>query len=592
MIGPPGSGAGPRSTSGRLSVATAAYAAAAIALTWPTSVELGRAFPGMPGDQTYNAWCMHHFWWRVLRGESPFVTDRVLYPVGANLMHAITAPVAALPALPFYLSGTLVLYFGIVALVSVVVGGLGMRACALKLGADPWGALLGGLLYAASPTVLSFTQSSHHFKTVGTALLPWGLAALLGFLQRPERPRTILGLSLAAWALLFTDYYVWLMFVLLVLVVGLFCARRRHVPAIAMAAALNAALALAVLLALPPLDPSGLLIGGAGLWSHANINLRDLFVPGAANPILGSLTRYASDRPNGDVDCYYLGFGAIMLAAIGLRAAARRQRGAPAYGLVAGGLLLAFLACGTAVRFGGRTLLTGPWTAWYWMVALPPLRVLDLPRCFVLGLQTAVAASAALGVTDLLLSPARKRIALLIGALIAIEYASTGMDTYAVPIPQVVTRLATLPDRTLLELPSGVTESKRVYGYDYSSPSNSWQMYYQTIHHKRRVGAYLSRIPTSTYVAFEHEPVLGDILAMTGRADTDFSNYRAAPALASLPDYPSEVVSRFIERLDLGYVVIQPNPRHGVFRESIERVLGPWIAWREESDGFTLYALR
>jgi hypothetical protein len=581
-----------RAIAARPGTAFACYAAAAVATTWPVAARLGRAFPGMPGDQTYNAWCVDHFWWRVLAGESPFVTDRVLYPVGANLMHAITAPVVALAALPFYLTGSLVLYFGLLVLATVVVGAFGMRACVRALGVDDVSALVAGLLYAASPTVLSFADSSHHFKSAAAAILPWGLVALLAFLREPRRPRTMAALSLVAWGLLFTDYYVWLMFLVLTLTIGLTCVRRRHVVGIAVAAAVNGVAALVlVTLVLPSLDPSDLLVGGEGFWSRANINLADLLVPGAANPILGALARYASDRPNGDVECYYLGVAPVALAVLGLAMAGRRRRGAVALGVLAGGLLLGFLACGTVVRFGQDTLLRGPSTAWYWLVALAPLRTLDLPRCFVLGLQTAVAVLAALGLAALRARPAARALTALVLMLVAVEYGTTGIRTYTVPVPTVFRRLADLPDRTLLEVPSGVTESKRVFGYDFGTPSNSLQMYFQTIHHHRRVGAYLSRIPASTYQAFERMPILGDLFVMT--SPTSWGTWRwARRTLDRLPDYPPDVVRGFIARLDLGYVVIQPGPREAAYRESVERVLAGHIDHVEEYDGFVLLVLR
>jgi len=577
----------------RTALATALYVTTAVLTTWPVAWELGRAFPGMPGDQTYNAWCVDHFWWRVMAGESPFVTDRVLYPVGANLMHAITAPVVALPALPFYLTGTLVLYFGILVLTTVVVGGLGGRALARGLGADPVSALAGGLLYAASPIVLSFADSSHHFKSAAAALLPWGVAALVAFLRAPQRRRALGGLSAIAWLLLFTDYYVWLMFLVLVALVGLPSIARRHARGILAAAVANGALAIAlVALVLPPLDPTGLLVGGEGFWARANINLADLFVPGATNPLLGALARYASDRPNGDVECYYLGFVPLALAALGLGAAARRGGAGLAFGLFAGAGVLGMLACGTAVRFGSHTLLVGPRTLWYWLVALPPLRTLDLPRCFVLGVQLALAPLTACGLTALRARARGRVLAFVAMVLIAGEYAATGIRTYAVPVPEAFRRLAALPDRTLLEVPSGVTESKRVFGFDYSSPSNSWQMYFQTVHHRRRVGAYLSRIPTSTYQAFEGEPILGDLFLMTNPAGPRGASTWGSRSVDRLPDYPPGVVRRFLERFQLGYVLVQPGPRHDQFRANVERVLAGYVDRVEEIDGFVLLLLR
>jgi hypothetical protein len=165
------------------------------------------------------------------------------------------------------------------------------------------------------------------------------------------------------------------------------------------------------------------------------------------------------------------------------------------------------------------------------------------------------------------------------------------MRTYAVAVPTVIRSIAALPDGTLLEVPSGVTESKRIFGFDYCVPGNSRQMYFQTIHHHRRVGAYLSRIPTSTYQAFASEPILGDLFALTNPPGPASPSTWGVRNITRLPDYPPETVNRFLQRFDLAYVLLQPDGRQEIFRESVERVLAGHIERIEAVDGFVLLVL-
>ncbi len=573
----------------RSAIAVGGYALLAVVVTHPLVWHLGTSLPGMPfGDQTQYLWCIDTFWTQLLAGASPFHTDRVLYPVGANLMHTGLAPFVSLFAWPIRTQP--VLYLGLAVLVSLVLAALGMRALVARLTGNVLAGTIAGCFYAFSPVVLSLTDSSHYYKVVSAALLPWGLDALVAFLRAP-RARAIVALSIVVWSLVFTDYYETVLFLILVVVVGVPSLRPSHLPLIGAALTANLALALAATRwVFPPLDTSDLMSGGATFWTHSIINLADLFVPSSANPLLGALGRFAFDRPNGDVDSYYLGCGVLVLAVLALG----RQRPRETVPLTLAGVILTALACGTLVRVGTTVLLTEAKTPWFWLVRLPYLDILDLPRCFVLGTQLVLATLAGAGLARLLAVPERRRLALIgAAAIFVVEYGQVGMRLYTLTVPAVYRRLAALPERTLLEVPSGVTESKMVFGYDLSRPSNNEQMYFQTIHRKRRVGGYLSRIPRSTYRWFDSEPVIGDIFMLANPTwDRASWIWESRQRVTRLPDYPPEVVDRFLDVLDLGYVLVQPSSRQPFFAENIDRLLAGHIVSREvDTDGFVLYVL-
>jgi hypothetical protein len=230
---------------------------------------------------------------------------------------------------------------------------------------------------------------------------------------------------------------------------------------------------------------------------------------------------------------------------------------------------------------------------WYWLVRLPSLNLLDLPRCFILGTQLVLATLAGIGIARLLVRGVRPAIvATLALAIFAVEYGQVGMRLYTPEVPRVYRRLATMPDRTLLELPSGVTESKMVFGYDLSRPSNNEQMFLQTVHRKRRVGAYLSRVPRSAYRWFASQPVIGDIFLMTNPVHDPAPWIWGDTKVTRLPDYPPPTVDKFLETFDLGYVLLQPNDRQAAFAEGIDRLLAGRIKSRvRDRDGFVLYVI-
>src|SRR5436309_2396228 len=76
------------------------YFVIAVVATYPIIWQLRDALPGHFSDQPFYVWAIDTFWVQVRAGMTPFWTDRVLYPVGANLMHATIAPFVSLFAYP------------------------------------------------------------------------------------------------------------------------------------------------------------------------------------------------------------------------------------------------------------------------------------------------------------------------------------------------------------------------------------------------------------------------------------------------------------------------------------------------------------
>ncbi len=589
----------------RARTAAALYGVASVLLTWPLVTSLGVAVPGWLGDQAYNIWAVDTFWTELVAGRSPLgITHRVFVPIGVNLAGLDSAPLVAFLAGPFWWWGAagLVTFFGVLCLVAPVVGGLGMRAAVLALGAEPWAASGAGLLYAASPTLVSFIGSPWHFKVAGGALFPWTLAALLRWQAAPSM-RRLLVLTAGTWALALTGYYAAAMFLVIaaaVVVVGL---RRELLQPILYGLVLNGMLALlfAAFVTLP--DLGDLDIGGDFFWSHAHSDLRDLFVPGTAlsvaysggiagtgirwDGLLGHLARFKADT-GPDPGSYYLGMGALLLMVLALW---RRDGDARVLGLVLGGVLLALLAGGSQLDWGGRTFAAGMATPWWWFMQVPGIDCFDLPRCFMLGANVALLAVAGAGLARLRPSWAMG-IAL---ALVVLDYGRIGIPLATLPVPEAIRVVASLPgERTLLELPRGIVESKGGFGL---GPTNSIGDYWQTVHRKPTVAAYVSRVPHRTFTQFFDTLVLGDLLVLTN-AEHSFTN----PAdhrerrLTQLPGYQPWEVEAFVRNLDLGAVLLEaegvPEDVLALYRREVERLLAGRIAWqRSFPDGCELYVI-
>ncbi len=560
----------------------ALYLGVAVVATHPLARELGSVLPGVPGDGGVYLWCIDTFWTELGAGRSPFSTHRILVPVGANLLHANCPVLLSVFSYPFL--HHLMLYADLAVLASLVGAAIAMMLLVRALTASVAAAVLGGLLYGFSPPLLSLLTRSQFPSVTAAALLPAGILCLVSFM-RTARWGALVGLGATLWGLLLTNVYFAAAFLVMAVVMAIVLVparcTARHLGRAVLFGAINILALLAIARWGPsPGDVRDLPHGGHAFTSRSVVNLVDFLVPSPANPALGSLNeRWAFDGNNGDVPSYFLGWGILLLAA---GATLRRWRDPEIIALAAAGVVIAVLACGTALHAGPTTLLEGPWTPYAWLARLPFFELFDSPRRLVVGASMVVAALAGVGIARLAAWSGRRRL-VTVGVLLvaALEYGQVGMPVHAIPVPEVYQRLAAMPDdRTVLELGRGLAASNLSFGLEWSVPSGH-VMYWQTIHRKPRVGGYLARVPWSTYSWFHKSPIINDIYVMTQMGTGEWPGNV----------YPPEAVQSFIDTFDLGYVIVPPHRRHQYWVEIMETLLEDRIARSEDLDGHRLYTL-
>lgn len=193
--------------------------------------------------------------------------------------------------------------------------------------------------------------------------------------------------------------------------------------------------------------------------------------------------------------------------------------------------------------------------------------MVDCPKRFIVGFQLAVALMFSIGGYYLISKIKNKKLKLLLiligSVVIFIEYFSFKIPVSDVYIPSVYTIIKNdNNNKTILELPSGITESKRGWGYDWSiSGLHLMQLYWQTYHHNSRVGGYLSRVSDATYLYFESEPII-KYLFDTTTTNSDISQV----------DFNEDEVELFIKKYQLGYIVFSPNQRQEFFIKTVKYI--------------------
>jgi hypothetical protein len=233
----------------------------------------------------------------------------------------------------------------------------------------------------------------------------------------------------------------------------------------------------------------------------------------------------------------------LPLAAVLLIAGAVRWAGfrPPRY-WTALGLLAAALAAGPFFHVAGlQTCIPTPWAILRYVPLIGDARA---PARFMAIVMIAVSVLFALALKAVgdRFPAHRTRVIGLVAAVLLFEVLPAPRPLYSAEVPGIYHQIASDPREVrVLELPFGVRDGLSSVG-DFSAASQ----YYQTFHHKRLIGGYLSRVSQQRVAEIRRRPIL--------RALIDLSEGRevSAEARRSL----RLVAPSFVRASRLGYVVV------------------------------------
>jgi hypothetical protein len=449
------------------------------------------------GDAWQNVWNLGHVE-RWLRGGGRLLfTDRVWAPEGASLLpHTLSLPNSLPGALLGRLTGPLLAY-DLLVVASYVLAAVAIHRLARRMGAAPWGAALGALVFAFAPQ--RSARALGHLKLLAIGWLALSLEALF-VATRKETRRPLfaaggagLALALLAWG----DWYLAICgavaaacFVLFELVRG---ERRRTLAAATVSASVALALAGPYALALARESAREGIEGHAAEWCSTACT--SLVIPSQIQ-LASRVTKPLTERNHQNLaeGAGYLGF--VPLAATLWLGFGRRRERALDFALLAGFLGL-ILAIGPRLRVFDRLL--GPPLPYALAEKLfPPLRVGGCPNRYVALAFLPLALGTALAATRLLARGRRNLVAA--GAIaIAIEYA---------PIDPGVSAWPWLPPDPALEAIARSPAPGNVLDLDRGVPALVRQMR----HGRPQLYGYLSREPEDSLGRRREDPVIGPLI--------------------------------------------------------------------------------
>jgi hypothetical protein len=206
-------------------------------------------------------------------------------------------------------------------------------------------------------------------------------------------------------------------------------------------------------------------------------------------------------------------------------------------------LVSASLAVGPFVSVGGvLTYVPTPWTLLRYAPVLGSARA---PARFMAVVMVAVAVVFALALQAIRerVSPrARGWVFAGVSAVLLFELLPAPRALQTARVPAFYHRIAADPrDVRVLELPFGVRDGLSSVG-DFSASSQ----FYQTVHQKRLIGGYLSRVSRRRVAEIRHRPILSALIDLSEGRDL-------APGIEQVL---RERGPEFVRRARIGYVVV------------------------------------
>jgi hypothetical protein len=273
--------------------------------------------------------------------------------------------------------------------------------------------------------------------------------------------------------------------------------------------------------------------------SPRGIDLVSFLLPNPNHPLTPAVVReWLTPRP----DAYYENVASLTFVALGTIVLAWRAGWRiPRFW---GGLALFFgtLALGPFVHvIGVNTYVPGPWA---FLRYLPMVGLARTPARFSIVLMLALAVLFAASLCWLAgRRPERRRAVLATAAaLLVFELWPAPRPLYSAAVPPIYAHVAAAPDDLrLLELPSGVRDGTSSIG-NFTARSQ----FFQTVHGKRLIGGYLSRVSRRRLTDVRRDPMVDALIWLSEDRPLDPSRRRSLV----------EDGAAFVRRAQLGFVVV------------------------------------
>jgi hypothetical protein len=565
-----------------------------IIFTFPLILHLKDKLPGWEMDSLNYLWNIDTFWFELFKGNNPFFTQRIFYPLGTNLLFHTYAPFISLLGL-FFLN-KLVLYINLLILISLGLAAFNTFLLTHYLTKNYIASVIAGLFYGFCPIMISYIWSQHYYFLFASSLMPLGILFLIKLLSEGKK---LLSLIIIFWIMFFIDYYTTIIFLILCLVVAISFLLKKNNNFIEIFRKNTFKYLKIILLSLIIPGSVYLFIFTKTSRNYPNISQPNNFYPGYCNanllgyvtpshfnPVLKNFNQLINKKYdfnlNYDTPSYFLGWITLLVL---IYLIIKNRKNWAVITFIIYGLIIFLLSFGLNLKIG-KAIYYSNYLPFNFFNKLPFMNLVDCPLRFPVGINLAISVILALGISKYLMNKRTKHKLFTVFIFIIIffiEYGSHNMPIHSLEIPSVYKVVKESSNqKSVLELPSGITESKGGFGYDWSiNALHLKQLYWQIYYKKPRVGGYTSRLSSYQYDYYKTTPVISDLFQMTNLNGK----------------WPNKIfgdleIKDFINKFNIGFVVLSPNSRQKYFSEVVENIFKEEIDSVIKEENYILYILK
>ena len=491
------------------------YSFASALMTYPLVFNLRTSFisDGEWNDSPMYIWGLYAFKDALVHFQNPFFTDKLYFPLGTWLiMHTFT-PIMGLFSLPF---SNAILAANIFILLNFVLSAIGAYHLCNYYVKNKYLSIVAGFIFAFCPYKLAHLHS--HFNLMLTAAIPFFVLCWQRAFQYDPAPRLrskkhfVLALVFFAWA--FLSEYTYALFLLAFVLFWCsyygcklynFKIVRKKSIVLLLALVIIISNCVVLLLEKHHVPRTQFFLGS---------DVLSFFVPSLDSRLFaGAWTRYfhsALIKADPAENTVFLGYTLIALAVVVFVARRRRENS------IDQRALLFFCACFTLlsmpmVHIAGKPVCALPHAIIQYIPFINNFRaparytvmvMLFLPIACFMALQHWLGK---------LPNTLQMLLAALILVMIGAEFIPNPFPLYSRgSLPRVYHYLASQPDGTLLEIPFGIKDGVSVR----IGRTEAMNMYYQTVHHKKLLSGYISRLDKKKCEFFQTDPLIGKLLSL------------------------------------------------------------------------------
>jgi hypothetical protein len=519
-------------------VAPGLFLLLAAAVTYPVLPNLFSHKIGLGGDNEQYIW---NLWWArhsiVELGKNPFYTDYLLHPYESGLAFHTYTFLNGLLSIPLQYLMDVSAINNLFVYLAAVLRGLGAYLLAHHALGNRAAAFMCGFIFMLGVPFLTGNLAQAQWMPLYLFFLLKSLDTEKGYVRYAVPAGVMLALN-------FNSAYYYFIFMLMMTAL-ITCVRllSRRAGFIGDLKRLLIAGATATPLVLPLLyyALSDIASGNVQRFPEPNANfyvadLIGFITPGPQNPILGGLSLVGRFTGDG-TSVSYLGFSAMALAALGFIGYRSRDRRVWYWAL--GFVFFAVLSLGPRPHVLGKAY--GIMLPYELFNHLPVLKQMRVPIRFHVPAMLSLSMLAAYGAAHLLRT-GRRRLLIAALALTALEFMPPGLEMHDASVPEFYRELSRDSGaEAVLEVPFMVRD-----GFGYLGSDNAVSMYYQTVHQKKLLGGYLSRIPERRFWSHMNLPLIRNLIIMEW----------GLPVRPEYTDTDRRVAQDVVDLFGIDYVVI------------------------------------